>query len=65
MSPCSLGVGGFTSEEGGAIVERGGVDIAGTLARRVGEDGAGRLGVVSRRARPVLEEPLVGGEALL
>ena len=53
------------SEDGGAIVDCGGVDVAGTLARRVGEDGAGRLGVVSRRARPVLGERLVGGEALL
>lgn len=53
------------SEEGGAIVERGGVDVAGTLARRVGEDGVGGLGVVSHRARPVLGEQLIGGEALL
>lgn len=46
-------------EEGRAIADRGGVDVAGTLARRVSENGVVGLGVVSRRARSVLGEQLV------
>ena len=49
------------SKEGGAIVDRGVVDVAGTLARRVSENGVVRLGIVSRRARPVLESSWLEG----
>jgi len=44
------------SEERAAIVDRGDVDVAGTLARRVSGIGVLRLGVVSRRAWSVLGE---------
>ena len=53
------------SEYGGAIVDCGGVDVAGTLARCVSESKVLGLGIMSRRARSVLGEQLVGGEALL
>jgi hypothetical protein len=53
------------SDEGGAIVDRDGVVVAGTLTRRVDEIEVVRLGVVSRRAGKVLGEQLVGGGALL
>ena len=53
------------SGEGGAIVDRDGVVVAGTLTRRVDKIEVVRLGVVSRRAGKVLGEQLVGRGALL
>ena len=53
------------SEEGGAIVDRGDVDVAETLARRVSGIGVLRLGVVSRRSWSVLAEWLARGETFL
>lgn len=65
MSTCFFSDGDLMSEDGGAIVDCGGVDVAGTLTRCVSESKVLGLGVVSRRARSVLGEQLVGGEALL